>query len=171
MTDRVKEEHGQEPISKSQRKRESHALQALGEALVALSPERLAGMPLPEVLRQAVLDAQRIHQRGAHKRQLQYIGRLMRDVDAGPIKAALDTLRQSNREAAVRQHRLERWRERLLDEGDAALENLLAEYPNADRQHIRQLVRNAQRERERGEPPRNGRTLFRYLRELDDANV
>jgi ribosome-associated protein len=169
MVDRPEDEHEQEWVSKSQRKRESHALQALGEALVALSPERLAGMPLPQALLEAVLEAQRIRQRGAHKRQLQYIGRLMREVDAGPIQAAVDALQQSSHAAVARQHRLERWRERLLDEGDAALEPLLEEYPEADRQHLRQLVRNARRERDRGQPPRNGRTLFRYLRELDEA--
>lgn len=171
MVHRLEEEPGQEPVSKSQRKRESHALQALGEALAALSPERLAGMPLPEMLREAVLEAQRIRQRGAHKRQLQYIGRLMREVDAGPIQAALDVLQQNTHEAVARQHRLERWRDRLLEEGDGALGSLLEEYPAADRQYVRQLVRNAQRERERGQPPRHSRSLFRYLRELDEAGA
>lgn len=171
MVDRPEEQYGQEQVSKSQRKRESHALQALGEALVALSTERLAAMPLPEALREAVLEAQRIRQRGAHKRQLQYIGRLMRELDAAPIQAALDDLQQTSQEAVARQHRLERWRDRLLEEGDVALEPLLEEYPDADRQHLRQLVRNAQRERDRSKPPRSARMLFRYLRELDETDA
>ena len=102
--------------SKSQRKRDSQALQDLGEALVALSPDRLARLELPDVLRSAVLEAQRIHKFGGLRRQKQYIGKLMRDLDAAPIQAQLDALEGHSRAQTAYLHRLERWRDRLLED-------------------------------------------------------
>jgi ribosome-associated protein len=153
-------------VSKSQMKREMHALQALGEELVKLPNDQFDKMELPDDLRNAILEARRIHQRGAHKRQLQYIGRLMRDIDAEPIQEQLDTLRGHSQRAAQQLHHIERWRDRLLHEGDAALEELLQQYPDADRQNLRQLQRNAHKETLANKPPRAARALFRYLREL-----
>lgn len=157
------------PKSKSQIKREMLALQKLGETLVGLSSAELARMELPDDLREAIDLAQRLNQRGAHKRQLQYIGRLMREVDPEPIQRNLDRLR--NRDAAQTAHfqRIERWRDRLLEEGDNALAELFDRYANLDRQHIRQMLRNAEKERATEKPPRAARELFRYLRDhLDD---
>ena len=151
--------------SKSQVKREMLALQELGEALVKLSSAELARIEMPDELREAVATAQKIRQRGAHKRQLQFIGRLMRQVDPHPIQTSLDQLLNRDRLSVARQHRIERWRERLIDEGDAALAELLREFPSLDRQHLRQLLRNAQKEQQRNKPPRAARELFRYLRE------
>ncbi|GAB4359725.1 MAG: ribosome biogenesis factor YjgA [Gammaproteobacteria bacterium] len=163
--------HDTEEIkSKSQRKREMHALQALGEALVKLSQAELERIPLPADLREAVIEAQRIRQRGAHKRQLQYIGRLMRDVDPEPIQSGLDRLRHRDRLATAFLHRIERWRDRLLDDGDSALGELLETHPALDRQHLRQLMRNARKEMEGQKPPRAARELFRYLRDTLDDN-
>jgi ribosome-associated protein len=153
-------------VSKSQMKREMLALQALGEELVKLPNDQFNKMELPDDLRNAILEARRIHQRGAHKRQLQYIGRLMRDIDAEPIQEQLDTLRGHSQRAAQELHHLERWRDRLLHEGDAALEELLQQYPDADRQNLRQLQRNAHKEALANKPPRAARAMFRYLREL-----
>lgn len=153
-------------VSKSQLKRESHALQELGAELVALPASKLAKIPLPEELAEAIALAQRIKQRGGRKRQLQYIGKLLRKIDAEPIRQAMSALKnEANRESA-RLHRLEQWRDRLVAEGDAALTALLDEQPAADRQHLRQLVRNARREAEQNKPPKAARELFRYLREL-----
>lgn len=155
-----------EEKSKSQRKREMTALQDLGEQLAALNAQQLRKLNLPEALYSAIKAAQDMPQRGARKRQLQYIGRLMRAVDAAPITAALEQMSGPNRQANAHFHKLEQWRERLLKEGDSAVQDLLDSCPQADRQHLRQLVRNALAERAANKPPRAARLLFTYLREL-----
>ena len=157
------EEHSE---SKSQRKREMLALQALGETLVELSAEQFSKIHLPEDLHEAVLAARNIHQHGARKRQLQYIGKLMRRVDAEPIQQQIDTLLGCSQQAAQELHRIEGWRDRLLAEGDHVLEELLGEHQDADRQYLRQLMRNAKKEALENKPPKSARGLFRYLREL-----
>ncbi len=164
----VDEERGTLPPSKSQLKREAAELQRLGEALVALSPARRAGVPMPDSLREAVELAARIRQRGGRRRQLQYIGKLMRTIDTAPIRAALEAFERQGAEESARFHRLERWRDRLLEEGDAALEELLRLSPGADRQRLRALIRQARAERLRGGAPKAARALFRLLRELPD---
>lgn len=159
-----------EQVTKSQLKRDATALQELGEELVKLREAQLKKIPLPDPLREAVDAARRITSHGAHKRQLQYIGRLMRNVDAEPIRQALEALKGTGREAAARFQRLEHWRERLVNDGDAALSELLDDYPQADSQHLRQLIRNTRREQEQGSPRGAGRALFRYLRELAEGD-
>lgn len=153
-------------VSKSQLKRESHALQALGEELVGLPAAKLAKIPMPDELAEAVSLARRIKARGGLKRQLQYIGKIMRNIDAEPIEKALDEIKSAAGKEAAKFHRLEQWRDRLVTEGDAALEQLLEEFPNADRQHLRQLTRNAQREAAKNKSPKSAREIFRYLRDL-----
>ena len=151
-------------------KRNAEALQALGEELIALKPEQLARFDLPDALRDAVLAAQSITSHGAIRRQRQYIGKLMRKVEAAPIRARLLEIRGEDAMTRARLHRAERWRERLIKEGDAALTELMAESPQADRVRLRTLTRDAQRERADGAAPRAQRELFRRLRELfDDA--
>ena len=162
------EEREDERPSRSEQKRQSHALRALGERLTELSAEQLEQMPLPDPLRDAVQEARRIRQPGARKRQLQYIGKLMRSADPQPIQNALAELDLKDARATARHHEVERWRERLLTDGDAALSELLDDHPQADRQHLRQLVRNAVSERRQNRPPQAARNLFRYLRELLD---
>jgi ribosome-associated protein len=156
------------PVSKTKRKQEMHELQALGAALVDLPDTQLRTMPLDEDLRAAVLDARRISSHEARRRQLQYIGRLMREVDAAPIRARLDALEGTSAEAAARHRRLEQLRERLLAD-DAALTDLVAEYPGADAQQLRTLIRNARREQKEGRPPRAFRELFRTLKSMEEA--
>lgn len=155
------------PPSKSQRKRDAHALQELGKALVDLNSAALARIPLPDDLRSAIIEAQRIRQRGALKRQLQFIGKLMREIDE------VDAIRQAYQQAThplqqdvAQHHRIERWRDRLIAEGDAALGDWLTEYPDTDRQHLRQLIRAAGREKAADKPPRSARELYRYLKEV-----
>lgn len=157
--------------SKSQRKREMTALQELGEELVALKPAQLQALALPEMLHAAVAAARTIVQRGARKRQLQYVGRLMREVDAEPIRAALAAIKNPQRQSATAHHDLERWRERLLNEGDAAVQEFVALHAHADRQHLRQLLRNAYAEQAHNKPPRAARLLFQYLREITGAGA
>ncbi len=156
-----------EKPSKSELKRQMTALQKLGEALVELSDKELARIPIEdEGLAKVIREARGINSRSARRRHLQYLGKLMRSVDPEPLQRALDDLHQRRRgEAQAFQH-LERWRERLLEEGDGAFEELLREYPDADRQQLRQLIRQHQREASAGKPPTASRKLFRYLREL-----
>jgi ribosome-associated protein len=156
--------------SKSQRKREMTALQDLGAELVELSRERLAKIDMPERLREALHDAQRITKHEARRRQMQYIGKIMRDVDAAPLREAINALKGISAAANARQHRLEQLRVRLMAD-ETAFGDLARDYPGADIQHLRQLRRNALKEAEQGKPPRAFRELFRQLRELDESPV
>jgi len=142
-----------------------HELQALGEALVELPSHRLAALELPERLADAIAEANRISGFEAKRRQMQYIGRLMRDVDVAPIAAYLEQLRTDRNRVNQAHHELERWRERLLAE-DSALTELAAAAPGMDMQQMRTLVRNARKEQARDQPPKATRALFRALREL-----
>ncbi len=143
-------------------------LQALGAALVALSAAQLAAMALPEPLAQAVREAQRIASHEAKRRQLQLIGRLMREVDAASIRTQLAAVRGESAAARARHRRLEQWRDRLLAD-DAALAGFAREHPAADLQAIRTALRNARHEQTAGRPPRAYRQLFRLLRDAADA--
>jgi ribosome-associated protein len=154
-------------ISKSQRKREAHALFDLGRELVNLNAKALAGLPLDPALRAAVDEARGIKSHVAHKRQLQYIARVLRGMDCEPIRAALGALRSAARQLTAQHHRAEAWRDRLLGEGDTALQELIESHGLTDAQTLRQLVRNAQREARLSKPPAAARKLFRLLRELD----
>ena len=155
--------------SKTRRKQAMHALQALGESLVALDPARLAALELPEPLADAVAAARRMSKHEARRRQMQYIGRLMRDVDPAPLEAALAGFA---REPAFEHQRfvdLERWRERVLEEREG-LEAFVAAHPRADREALAGLIAEVRAERARGAPPQRYRELFRALRRAaDDA--
>ena len=154
--------------SKSQRKREMTALQELGEELVGLSRERLLKIEMPERLLDAILDAQRITKHEARRRQMQYIGKIMRDVDAAPLQAAMDEINGVSKAATIRQHQLENLRTRLMED-EAMFSEVARDFPGADIQHLRQLRRNALKEAEQGKPPRAYRELFRELRALGGA--
>ena len=130
----------------------------------------MAKLDLPEALREALDTCRGIHARGGRKRQLQYIGKLMRGIDAKPIRRALEGLAGRDAAATAALHRLEQWRERLIAEGDGALAELLDEYPAADRQQLRQLVMKARKERDAEKPPAAARALFKALRNLFDGN-
>lgn len=164
------QEDSQLEKSKSQIKREMHALQDLGKELVNLPKEQFAKLELPEALRDAIIEAQHIHQHGALKRQLQYIGKRLRDVDAEHIREQVDTLAGQSKQAVATLHHIERWRDTLLAEGDSALEQLVTKFPHADRQYLRQLIRNAKKEMKENKPPKSARSLFKYLRELIGEN-
>jgi ribosome-associated protein len=150
------------PQSKTRRKEEMTALQALGEALLRIGPARRAELDLPERLGEALDAAQRITQREAKRRQLQFIGRLMRTVDAAPIRARLAQWADAPNAEKARLHTLERWRTRLLAE-PGALEALCAERPGADCRQLAELVRRVHAERVHAQPPRAYRELFRAL--------
>lgn len=151
--------------SKSSLKRAMHDLQALGAELVALSTDQLKKIDMPDDLREAVRDAQRFTQHGAHRRQLQFIGKLMRNIDPEPLREALDELKGLSAAAIARAHALERLRTRFLED-EAVIAEIAAEYPAADLQRLRQLRRNALKEQQQAKPPRAFRELFRELRAL-----
>lgn len=152
-------------ISKSQLKRESQALTDLGKELVELPQNKLDKIPLEDNVLDAVNLARRIKERGGKKRQIQYIGKLLRKADTDPILAAMEQLKTEHLQENAKLHRLEQWRDRLIEEGDKALGELLSEHPDADRQHLRQLLRNAQQEKKKNKPPKSARELFKYLRD------
>jgi ribosome-associated protein len=159
------------PVSKTRRKAEMHALQDLGEALVAVDQGRLAELaadvPLPPNLVEAIVEARSISAWGGRKRQLQYVGKLMRDVDPEPIRRRLTEWAQGHSLDSARQHDLELWRDRLLAD-PAALDLLAARWPRLDRPRFRALIAKARDERGRGQPPHAFRELFRELKALDN---
>lgn len=156
-----------EGLSRSARKRGVEALQKMGERLLTLTPAQLATIPLPDELARAVGDALKIKTHGALRRQRQYIGRLMRQVDVEPIGAALEALDQRGGADARQHKRLERWRDRLVSEGTAVLDAALAEFPRAERGILDRLVRQAVADTS----PKARRELFRYLREAAAKDI
>lgn len=156
--------------SKSQKKREMHELQALGERLVELSADRLKQIDLPDSLRDAICEARRITSHGARRRQLQFVGKLMRNVDPEPIRERLSAWDGSSRAEIARMHRLERLRDDLLAD-EKTLEHIAAAFPAADLTHLRQLRRAALKEREAQKPPKNYRVIFQILRDLDSGTA
>lgn len=155
--------------SRSQQRREALEVLELARQLSQLTPQQLDRLPISDTLRPHIDETRRITSHIAHKRQLQYLAKQMRKEDDEALHAirdALDVHGDAAREEAARLHRAERWRDRLIDEGDAALAELLDAHPDADRQRLRQLARNAHEERNRNKPPHAYRELFRELREL-----
>jgi ribosome-associated protein len=159
----------QQEISKSQRKRELDELKTLGWKLLDFSDDALRQLLLPEQLLEAIRTAKKISAHGARKRQMQYIGKLMRNIDDAPVRAAI-AAREHQQDTNTRSfHQIEELRDLLIAEGDSAIPAVLARFPRTDRQHLRKLVRQARKELETGQPPSAARALFRYLRELQEA--
>jgi ribosome-associated protein len=157
-----------EKKSKTQKKREMIALQELGEELAQLNAEQLAKIPLSDELREAISAVQGMSKRGARYRQTQYIGRLMREVDVAHIQKALDMLRNKNNLATAHFHQLEKWRGQLIAGDEGAMNEIFNSLPDVDIQHLRQLVRNAQKEQADGKTPKASREIFRYLKGLQE---
>jgi ribosome-associated protein len=157
----------EEPLSKTRRKKDMHALQDLGETLTTLPPALLDKCNLPAELLQAIAEYKRIpDRRGAKKRQLQFIGRVMRDIDAEPILQVLDEQGQQAELAKRRFQRLEEVREQLLAGDQGTLDELIRDYAGFDIQYARALIRQAQKEQAENKPPAASRKLFAYLREI-----
>lgn len=154
--------------SKSQLKREMTALQKLGQALVDESPDRVKRVPMPEDVRDAILECQRIKDHEGRRRQLQFVGKKMRTLEPEEIAIIQKTIDswngQSKAEIAV-MHALERRRDKLLADNNALTE-LLADYPQVDAQHLRTLIRNAKKEQAENKPPKAYREIFQILKEL-----
>ncbi|HHW4678634.1 MAG TPA: ribosome biogenesis factor YjgA [Xylella sp.] len=155
--------------SRSQQRRTALEVLALSERLVALTPAQLAKLPIPEALLPHITETKRITSHIARKRQLAFLAKHMRREDDTTLEAIRETLDASGmhaqREVALL-HRIEHWRERLLEEGDSALTELLDEHPQADRGRLRQLLRNAKAGKAKNKPPHAFRELYQVLREV-----
>ncbi|MGM0564385.1 MAG: ribosome biogenesis factor YjgA [Pseudomonadota bacterium] len=156
-------------ISKSQQKREAHALTDLGKAMIDMSAGDLEKIPLSDDLKKAILAAQSM-KKGALKRQTQYIGKQLRKTDTEAIEKAVEDIQHARTSSGRAFKQLELWRKRLLEEGNEALTAFCAEYPGADVQRLRQLIRNAQKEQSQGKPPKSFRELFQLIRDIAGEN-
>lgn len=148
--------------SKTAQKQMMHDLQKLGEELVALNANQLSELDLPESLYIAVTDAQRIQKFGARRRQLQYIGKIMRQIDATVIQEKLMVFQQRHMAYTALLHRTERWREKLLADPQA-VDVFAGQYPATDRQQLRALLQNIQTETQKGKPGKSTRQLFQFI--------
>lgn len=165
------EEFDERPPSKSQRKRDAHAAQDLGVVLIGLRDSELVALDLPERLVDAIRAARTVTSRGGGARQRQYIGKLMRDIDPEPIRAALEAHSAKSAIESERFKRLEAWRDRLLAEGVVALDELERWRPGLDRSEWLRRINASQSERERGGANTAQRELFRALRALFEQSA
>ncbi len=162
----AEEENSQEYISKSQRKRDCDALQKIGEQLLKLKPDELGQIEIPDELEDALNEARRIKSNSALKRQRQYLGKIMRSYDSEKIEQQLNALLHKNDTNTAQFKRIEKWRDRLIENDNEALNEIITSYPDVDRQHIHNLVRQADKELKNNKPPAAARKLFKYLRDL-----
>ena len=152
-------------VSKSEIKRDAEDLKQLGEKLVNLTKANLTKVLLDDSLKDAIELAQRL-QKEARRRQLQYIGKLLRSIDAEPIREALEKIENKHNQQQAMLHKLEILRDELVVKGDAALTDLLNEHPSADRQQLRNLIRAAQKEKEQNKPSKAYREIYQILKTL-----
>ncbi|EOV9017960.1 ribosome biogenesis factor YjgA [Cronobacter muytjensii] len=155
-------------VSKSEIKRDAEELKRLGAELVDLGKNALDKIPLDDDLRAAIELAQRIKKEG-RRRQMQLIGKMLRQRDDEPIRQALDKLKNRHNQQVALFHKLEQLRDRLIIEGDDAVPDVLNLWPQADRQQLRSLIRNAKKEKEGNKPLKSSRLIFQYLRELAEG--
>lgn len=155
-------------VSKSEIKRDAEELKRLGAELVDLGKNALEKIPLDEELLAAVELAQRIKKEG-RRRQLQLIGKMLRSRDVDPIRQALDKLKNRHNQQVALFHKLEALRDRLIEQGDEAMNEVITLYPHADRQQLRSMIRNAQKEKAGNKAPKSLRQIFQYLRELAES--
>ena len=151
-------------ISKSSRKREMTALQKTGEAMLALPAKQFAKVPISATLREALELAAILKNREGKRRQMQYVGKLMRSEDHEKIAEVLASFDENSRTFRLKFQRLEKLRDELIDGNNDALTNILEQHPQLERQHLRQLIRQASKEREQNKGPTASRKLFKYLR-------
>jgi ribosome-associated protein len=158
-----------EIVSKTRRKQEMLDLQKIGVELIDLPEGQLRKIVLSQELLNAVLEARKIKSHGAKKRQMLYVGRLMRETDPAPIREQLDAINGSSARANAAHRRLEAWRAKLLADDDALTE-FAAAFPDSDLQALRTLIRNTRKEQKEGKPPRSFRELFRLMKECSNSN-
>ena len=151
--------------SKSQVKREMTALQKLGEQLIDMNDKQLATIPTEEKLLDAIFEARKMPHREARRRHLQFIGRVMRETNHEEIQAAVNKLQEHSDQYIHRQHQIERYRDLLIEGDKQIFQTLVTSCPGIDVQHLRQLIRSAQKELEENQPPKSARKLFGYIRD------
>jgi len=154
-------------VSKTELKNDMEELQKVGVELVDLKSSVLEKFPLPDELRTAIIDAKRFKNE-AKRRQLQYIGKLMRNIEMDPIQGALDKYRNKHSQATAELHKLEQLRDKLIEQGDGIINEIVDTYPNTDRQRLRQLYLQANREKKANKPPKAYREIFQILKELNE---
>ncbi|OBW91172.1 hypothetical protein QV01_08300 [Gallibacterium genomosp. 3] len=151
-------------VSKSEIKRDAEMLKQLGQKIVELPENALAQLPLDDQLSDAIMLARRLS-RESYRRQIQYIGKLLRQRDVEPIQAALDKIENKHNQQQILLHRIEAYREALLTNGDETISELLQDYPTLERQKLRALIRNALKEKENNATPKAYREIYQYLKE------
>ena len=159
--------------SKSERKRQMDALQKLGEDLVDQPRDRVKRVPMPEDVRDAILECQRITDHEGRRRQLQFVGKKMRTLDEeelAVIQRTIEGWKGASKADTAALHALERRRDRLLAD-DKALTQLLEEHPELDMQHLRTLIRNARKEQAESKPPKAYREIFQILKDLQNKKA
>jgi len=156
--------------SKSQVKRDCHQLVDLGEKILKLKAEEIRSLELPDTLEEAVKTALKISSRSGLKRQRQYIGKLLRSLDNEEIEQRIRKIQHRHDTNTAQFKRLERWRDRLIDNDKDVMNEIISRHPEIDRQHINQLTRAAHQEKKRDKPPAASRKLFKYLSELEDSS-
>ena len=154
--------------SKSQVKRECHHLVDVGEEILKLSSEDIRSLQLPDELDAAIATALKIKSRSGLKRQRLYIGKLLRSMDSEAVESQLRKIQHRHDTNTAQFRRLEKWRDSLIDNDKQTLNEVIAYFPDIDRQHINQLIRAAHQEKQRDKPPSASRKLFKYLRELEE---
>ena len=161
------EDYDERGPSKSQRKRDMQSLRDLGERMTTLPNDHLEQIPEPAIIK-AIQDCKKITKDNARKRQIQYIGKLLSNTDIIEIQKIVDRFDASTRTHVTQFHKLEQWRDRLLNNDKTVLDDIFSLYPSVDRQHLKQLTRKAISEREKAiEPPVQFRKLFQYLKSLE----
>lgn len=153
-------------VSKTQRKKECDEMQALGEKMISLGKDKLAQIHMEDELRHAIEEAQRMKSNGALKRQRQFIGKLIRNMDAESLQTQLEKILHRHDLHNAEFKRMEKWRDSMIEAGDDGLNAFMQHYPQADRQYLRQLIRNVDREKKNNKPPAAYRAIFKYIREV-----
>jgi ribosome-associated protein len=154
--------------SRTQKKKEARDLQKVGEQLLSLTLEQLNDIHMPDELREAVLEAREMTRHGARRRQIKYIGALVREINPQPIIDALANLQPGDYQKAAAFKQVERWRDDLREGNMERIDEILEKCPSAQRQRLTQLTRNAQAEYTKQSNVKASRALFRYLREISE---
>lgn len=157
--------------SKSQRKKDMLALQKIGESLIKLTEDQLTTLDLPENLLGAILHMKSLVSNEAKRRQLQYIGKIMRHIDVEPICQTLKRKQYIHQKSVEEFHLVEEWRDKICQQGDEALNSFLVDYPETDRQQLRKLMRNAQYDKKNDKNTGGEKALFKYLRSIIETEL
>jgi len=157
-------------VSKTQRKKNCDKILELGEKMIHLNQEELAQIDMDDELRGAIEEAQRIKSHGALKRQKHYIAKVMRGLEDETLAAQVERILHKHDIYNADFKRMEKWRDTIIEDGDQGINKFIEQYPHADRHHLRQLVRNAAKEKKNNKPPAAYRQIFKYIRELADQS-